>query len=95
MEQARNTLQKIVAETLRRMPAEQIPLAAWEFAAGRAVAEKTRAVSFANGVLTIEVQDETWRAQLSSMTPHFISALRGFRADMVERLKFVLPGRTQ
>lgn len=42
MERASNTLQRIMAEALRRVPAEQLPEAAWEVCAGRAVAEKTR-----------------------------------------------------
>ena len=93
MEPARNTLQKIVAETLKRMPAEQVPLAAWEFAAGKAVAEKTRALQFADGVLTIEVPDATWRAQLGSMTHQFLSQLNQYSSQRIDRLEFVLAGK--
>ncbi len=92
MEQARNTLQKIVADTLRRLPPNEVPLVAWEFAAGRAVAEKTKALAFSDGILTVEVPDATWRAQLSSMAPHFLSSLRTFSATTVERIEFVLAG---
>lgn len=92
MEIARNTLQKIVADTLKRLPAEQVPLAAWEFAAGKAVAEKTRALRFADGVLVIEVPDATWRSQLSSMTNQFMSQLNQYSSQRIERLEFVIAG---
>ncbi len=95
MEPARNTLQKIMADTLKRMPAEQIPLAAWEVAAGKAVAEKTRAVSFANGVLSVEVPDATWRAQLASMSAQFLSQLNQYSPQRIERLEFVIAGKSR
>lgn len=93
MELARNTLQKIVADTLKRLPAEQIPLAAWEFAAGKAVAEKTTALRFAEGVLTVEVPDATWRAQLGSMCNQFLSQLNQYSSIRIERLEFVIAGK--
>ena len=93
MEQARNTLQKIMAETLKRLPAEQIPLAAWEFAAGKAVAEKTRALGFSDGVLRVEVPDATWRSQLSSMSHQFLSQLNQYSSQRIERLEFVIAGK--
>lgn len=93
MDLARNTLQKIVADALNRLPAEQVPLAAWEFAAGKAVAEKTRALRFADGVLTVEVPDATWRGQLQSMAPHFLSMLNQYSGQRIERLELVVSGR--
>ena len=93
MDLARNTLQKIVADTLKRLPPEQVPLAAWEFAAGKAVAEKTRALAFAGGVLTVEVPDATWRGQLGSMTNQFLSQLNQYSSQRIERLDFVIAGK--
>lgn len=93
MDSARRTLQKIVMETLKRLPAEQVPLAAWEFASGRNVAEKTRAVTFHSGVLVVEVPDATWQGQLRSMTPHFLSMLNQYSAQKVDRIDFVLAKR--
>jgi predicted nucleic acid-binding Zn ribbon protein len=95
MELARNTLQKIMADTLKRLPAEQVPLAAWEFAAGKTVAEKTRALGFADGVLSIEVPDATWRSQLSSMTNQFLSQLNQYSSQRIERLEFVIAGKNR
>lgn len=90
MDLARNTLQKIAADTLRRLPPEQVPLAAWEFAAGRTVAEKTKALGFSEGTLTVEVPDAAWRAQLASMTPHFMSMLKQYGSQNISRIHFVI-----
>jgi hypothetical protein len=96
MERASDTLQRVMAEALKRLPAEQLPEAAWDFAAGRAVAEKTRVLGCdasgdASGerlVLVVEVPDANWRAQLSAMAPQFLSRLRPFLR--VERIEFKL-----
>jgi predicted nucleic acid-binding Zn ribbon protein len=93
MEIARHTLQKIMADTLKRLPPEQVPLAAWEIAAGKAVAEKTRALSFVEGVLSVEVPDATWRSQLGSMTNQFLSQLNQYSSQRIERLEFVIAGK--
>jgi len=83
-------LSKIVADNLRQLPAAEAPLAAWEFAAGRAVAERTRALSFAEGVLTVEVPDANWRAQLRDMATAFLSKINQFSSVRVERLEFTI-----
>ncbi len=93
MDPARNTLQKIVAETLKRLPTEQAPAAVWEFAAGKAVAEKTKVVGFTEGVLTVEVPDATWRAQLMGMSHQFLSQLNQYSAQRIERVEFVVAGK--
>lgn len=93
MELARDTLIKIVADALNRLPAAEVPLAAWQFAAGQAVADKTRALGFAEGVLTVEVPDATWRNQLRDMAPQFLSTLNHY--TRVERIEFVLPQQAQ
>jgi len=89
MEPARDTLIKIVADVLNRLPAAEVPIAAWQFAAGPAVADKTRALGFEEGVLTVEVPDATWRTQLRDMAPQFLATLN--RYTRVERIEFVLP----
>lgn len=89
MEPARDTLIKVVAQALNRLPAAEVPLAAWQFSAGQAVAAKTTALGFENGVLTVEVPDATWRNQLRDMAPQFLATLNLY--TRVERLEFVLP----
>lgn len=91
MEQARYALQKIMCDAIRRLPAAEIPLAAWQLAAGSAVGEKTKALAFEAGILTIEVPDVTWRAQLRDMAAQFLSRLNQYSSVRVERIEFVLP----
>ena len=91
MESARDTLQKIVAEMLSRVPPEQAPVVAWQFVCGKTVADRTEALSFTDGVLRVRVQDPTWRAQLADMMLHYMQLLRQYTGQEVNRLDFVLP----
>ncbi len=92
MEQVSNTLQRIIAQALQRLPAEELPAAAWDFAAGKAVAEKTRVLGCdligEKQTLVVEVPDATWRAQLYAMTPQFLARLNPF--IRIERIEFKL-----
>ncbi len=92
MERVSNTLQRIMAEALRRLPPEQLPEAAWDFAAGKAVAEKTRVLGCnlcdEKQTLVVEVPDATWRAQLYAMAPQFLARLNQF--IRIERIEFKL-----
>ena len=91
MEPARDTLQKIVADMIRQSPPERAPVVAWQFVCGKAVADRTEALGFAEGVLTVRVADATWRRQLADMTPHYLEQLRRCTGQKIERLSFVLP----
>jgi hypothetical protein len=91
MEPVRETLQKIVADMIRQSPPEQAPVIAWQFVCGKSVADRTEALSFADGVLSIRVADATWRSQLSDMMPHYLEQLRRYTGQKIQRLNFVLP----
>ena len=91
MESARETLQKIVAEMIRQAPPEKAPVVAWQFVCGKAVADRTEALEFVGGVLTVRVADVAWRQQLADMTPHYLEQLRRYTGQKIERLSFVLP----
>ena len=91
MEPARRGLQKIALELIRGSPELERPMIAWPLACGIAVAEKTRAVSFADGVLTIEVPDAMWRTELREMSSKYLAALRQLVGGAVGRIEFVLP----
>jgi len=95
MESARDTLQKIVADMIRQTPPEQAPVVAWQFVCGKTVADRTEALSFVDGVLSVRVADATWRSQLADMTPHYLELLRRYTGQKVERLKFLLPDGMQ
>jgi predicted nucleic acid-binding Zn ribbon protein len=88
MERVTNTLQRIMAQTLKRLPPEQLPEAAWDFAVGKAVAEKTRVLGFEDQILIVEVPDATWRAQLYPMSPQFLARLNPFLS--IKRIEFKL-----
>ena len=88
MERASRTLQKIMAQAIDRVPVEERPAAAWSFAAGDKVAARTRVLYCRENVLTVQVPDATWRAQLMAMAPQFLSHIRQFAP--IERIEFQL-----
>ena len=81
------TLEKIVTRSVRR--STNSPLLAWPLACGSAVAERTQTVSFAYGVLRIEVPDAGWRTELQMLAPRYLSVLNRYAAERVDRIEFV------
>jgi hypothetical protein len=90
MDSARPTLQKLVADVLNRLPAEQVPVEAWAFVCGKQVAERTQAVSFGSGVLRVEVPDASWRDQLQDMSGCYLANLNQYSRTRIERVEFVV-----
>lgn len=90
MDHIRQSLQQIVIEAVRRAPAEDLPMLAWPLACGSAVAQKTRALAFCDGELTVQVPDAPWRTQLLSLTSHYLQQLREITDGRVQQLRFVL-----
>lgn len=90
MEPARAGFHKIVADILRRAPAEDAAGIAWRLVCGRTVAEKTEVLGFKDGILRVSVADESWRANLSSFVPRYIELLRPLLSQKVENIEFVL-----
>ncbi len=88
MQHARATLRKIFTDTLRR-EGDSAPLLAWPLACGGSTAERTNAVSFANGVLTVEVPDRTWQHQLQSLSRQYLAALNQISSEPVSGIEFV------
>jgi hypothetical protein len=88
MERVSNTLQHILVQALKQLPAQQLPQAAWDFAAGRAVGEKTRVLAFETQTLVVEVPDANWRAQLQAMAAQFLARLNPF--IRIEHIEFKL-----
>ena len=94
MKHAGTTLRKIFSNTIRNEP-DKAPLLAWPLACGAKTAERTDAVAFTEGVLTIQVPDETWRNQLQSLSPQYLSALNQFTPQPVRRVNFVLANKPE
>lgn len=90
MEQVGSDLEKIVARSLRQAPPAQAPLLAWPVVCGSAVAERTRALTFEDGILRVEVADAGWRSELQALAPRYVAAINGYTVEMVRRIEFVV-----
>ncbi len=95
MQHASSTLKKIFADTLRRDAGDDAPLLAWPLACGSKVAEKTSAIGYADGVLTVEVPDATWQQQLQGLNPQYLAALKQISAQPVNAIKFVVRNQAE
>jgi hypothetical protein len=90
MEQAAGGMEKIVADSVRRSPAEDAPALAWPLACGSAVADRTRALDFTGGILRVEVADKGWRAELQALAPQYLAVLNRYTGNRVQRIEFVV-----
>ena len=95
MQSASATLKKIFADTLRRGGGDDAPLLAWPLACGSKVAEKTRAIGYADGVLTVEVADATWKQQLQSFERQYLAALKQISGQRVDAIQFVIKSQDE
>lgn len=90
VEQAGAGIEKLVARSLRQAPPDKAPLMAWPVVCGSAVAERTRAVSFEDGVLCVEVADAGWRSELQLLAPRYLAAINRYTSEAVRRIEFVI-----
>ncbi len=90
MQHARGTLKKIYAEAVCRDAGNDAPLLAWPVVCGATVAEKTRALSFVDGVLVVAVPDAAWRSQLQQMYQQYLSGLQHISGQPVQNISFVV-----
>jgi hypothetical protein len=90
MEPARAGLRKIMSDLLRTRPAEEAVLLAWPLVCGREVAARSQAVAFSDGKLAVEVPDTTWRNQLQSFAPRYLSEYEGLLGPLVRSVEFKL-----
>ena len=90
LEQAGSGLEKIVAQSLRLAPRAEAPLMAWPVVCGSAVAERTRALSFADGVLRVEVTGQGWKAELQALAPRYLAMINRYTTEAVRRIEFVV-----
>ncbi len=90
MEHAAEALEKIVTNSLRRVPPGEAPVLAWPLVCGSVVAERTRALEFANSVLRVEVPDAGWKREIQGLAPRYLAALNRYAGQKVERIEFVI-----
>ena len=95
MQHASSTLKKIFASTARREAGDDAPLLCWPLACGAKVAEKTSAIGYAEGVLTVEVPDATWQQQLQGLSRQYLAALKPISAQPVSTIRFVVKNRPE
>jgi len=88
MEPIRAGLRQIIIDILKKQPQDEAAMFAWPVVCGAEVASRTRAVSFANGRLTIEVPDVAWRTQLAEFTPRYLSGLNDLLGAVVKEVRF-------
>jgi hypothetical protein len=90
LEQAGSDLERIVAKSLRQAPPAQAPLMAWPVVCGSAVAERTRALSFLDGVLRVAVVDPGWKFELQGLAPRYLASINRYTVEAVRRIEFVV-----
>jgi predicted nucleic acid-binding Zn ribbon protein len=87
---AGSDLDKIVARSLRQLPPAQAPIMAWPVVCGSAVAERTRALTFVDGVLQVAVADTGWKSELQQLAPRYLASINRYTVQPVRRIEFVI-----
>ena len=90
MERAGERLDRTLHQVLRRVPSKNSILLAWPIACGSAVADRTRALRFENGVLSVAVPDQGWRRELTALAGQFVAAMNRVATERVQRIEFVV-----
>ena len=90
-----STLERIVGKSLHAAPRANAPVLAWPLVCGSVVAERTRALDLSKGVLTVEVPDAGWRAELQRLAPQYLASINRYAAKSVNRIEFVVRGKMQ
>jgi Dna[CI] antecedent DciA-like protein len=90
LELAGSDLDRIVARSLRQAPPAQAPLMAWPVVCGSAVAERTRALNFIDGVLSVAVADAGWKSELQSLAARYLASINRYTVQPVRRIEFVI-----
>jgi hypothetical protein len=88
MESVRTGLRQIMQDLLRARPPEEAVLLAWPLVCGKEVAARATAAAFSDGTLTVEVSDVSWRNQLQSFAPRYLSGYEGLLGQVVKSVQF-------
>ncbi len=95
MNRASAGLESVIAKALHRAPTNESALLAWPIACGSAVADRTRALSFSEGILRVEVADAGWRRELANLAPRYLASINKYSAASVRRIEFVVKAQPQ
>ena len=88
MEPIRAGLRHIMSDFLKTQPQDEAAMLAWPVVCGAEVASRTKALSFADGRLTVEVPDANWRSQLAAFTPRYLSGFNELVGTIVREVRF-------
>ena len=94
MEPIRSGLRQIMRDFLKTQPPQDAPVLAWPVVCGPEIAARTRALEFTDGLLTVEVPDNTWRHQLAAFTSRYISGFGELLGPVVKEVRFQTPAKT-
>ena len=89
MEPIRSGLRNIVSEVMRAQPPEEAVLLAWPLVCGNDVAQRARALAFADGKLTVLVMDAGWRSQLIGFASRYVAVFNELMGPLVQEIRFV------
>ena len=90
LQSAASELEKIVARSLRQVPVGQGPLLAWPVVCGSAVAERTHALTFMDGVLRVGVSDNGWKSELLALAPRYLASMNRYTTEPVRKIEFIV-----
>jgi len=85
-----SALEGVVSRSLRKVPSGDGPLLAWPLACGSAVAARTWAFDFHDGVLRVGVADVGWRRELQALAARYLAQINKFSAENVARVEFIV-----
>ena len=63
---------------------------AWPVVCGSAVAERTHALTFVDGVLRVAVPDAGWKSELQGLAPRYLAVINKYTLQAVRRIEFVI-----
>jgi len=93
MERAGNILGKSKSAS-KFLSREDLAHAAWRAAAGKRLASQTRPGVLCGQRLVVEVEDEVWSSQLSTLRPEFLRKIAAIQPGVLTDLEFrVVPRR--
>lgn len=95
MERTRAALGELASLLLLGISEDEAVITIWPLVCGTQVASRTRALSFSQGQLTVEVPDASWRSELAGYMPHYLHQLKVATRITVERIRFVLPNESR
>ncbi|HWC17287.1 MAG TPA: DciA family protein [Terriglobales bacterium] len=95
MQSARRDLQSLASRIFKEAPNEEAVLLAWPLACGSAVAERTRAINFQDGVLRVQVPDRGWQSQLEAFSAHYCHKISELLGVKVDRISYEVPYRAR